>query len=63
MSPYRLVFKKPCHLPIEIEHKSYSVVKQCNPDYELAEKERKLLLQELEKIRLEAYDNSIIYKS
>jgi len=37
-------------------------MKQCNLDYELAGKEHKLQLQELEEICLEAYDNSVIYK-
>lgn len=31
-------------------------------DYSLAGRERKLQLQELEELRLEAYDNSVIYK-
>ncbi|XP_006582611.1 uncharacterized protein [Glycine max] len=57
-----VVFGKACHLPVEIEYCTYWAVKGCNMAFDEAGMERKLQLQELEEIRLEAYEKSKIYK-
>ena len=55
MSPYRLVYGKACHLPMEIEYKAWSAIKKLNLDLGRADLKRFLDLNELEKLRNDAY--------
>ena len=36
MSPYRLVFGKPCHLPLELEYKTMWAIEKLNFDFKAA---------------------------
>ena len=62
MSPYRIVFRKPCHLPLELGYKAMWAIKKLNCDFQAAKEERLLKMNELEELRNEAYDNARIYK-
>ncbi|GJS18178.1 reverse transcriptase domain-containing protein [Tanacetum coccineum] len=61
-TPYKLVYGKSCHLPIELEHKAYWALKYANFDLKIADDHRKLQLNELNELRDQAYENSLIYK-
>nr|GEX97450.1 reverse transcriptase domain-containing protein [Tanacetum cinerariifolium] len=61
-TPYKLVYGKYCHLPIELEHKVYWALKHVKFDLKTMGDHRKLQLNELNELRDQAYKNSLIYK-
>nr|GEX64849.1 reverse transcriptase domain-containing protein [Tanacetum cinerariifolium] len=61
-TPYKLVYRKACHLPIELEHKAYWALKHANFDLQTAGDHRKVQLNELNELRDQAYENYLIYK-
>ena len=61
MFPFRIVYGKACHLPVELEHRSYAT-QMLNIDNKVAGLKRMLHLSELDEFHNEAYENARIHK-
>nr|GEW66647.1 reverse transcriptase domain-containing protein [Tanacetum cinerariifolium] len=59
-TPYKLVYGKACNLPIKLEHKAYWSLKHANFDLQTVGDHRKVQLNELNELRDQAYENSLI---
>ncbi|GKA19782.1 reverse transcriptase domain-containing protein [Tanacetum coccineum] len=60
-TPYKLVYGKACHLPIELEHKAYWALKHTNFDIKTAGDHKKVQLNELNELCDHAYEIYLIY--
>nr|GEV99276.1 hypothetical protein [Tanacetum cinerariifolium] len=61
-TPYKLVYGKACHLPIELTHKAYWALKHANFDLQTTGDLKKVQPNELNELHDQAYENSLIYK-
>nr|GEV83763.1 reverse transcriptase domain-containing protein [Tanacetum cinerariifolium] len=61
-TPYKLVYGKACHLPIELEHKAYQALKHANFDLKTTGDHKKVQINELNELHDQSYENSLIYK-
>jgi hypothetical protein len=62
MMPYKMVYGKACHLPLEPEHKAYWAIKHLNFDLKEAGEKHLLEMQAMDQFRNEAYESAHLLK-
>jgi hypothetical protein len=62
MTPCQLVYRKTCHLPIQLEHKAFWAINKWNMDLKAAGTKMKIQIAELVEWREKAYHSAKLYK-
>ena len=62
MSPYKMVYGKACHLPLELGHKAYWAIEELNYDFKLANENRLFDISSLDEWRTQAYETANLFE-
>ena len=62
MTPYKMVYGKACHLPLQLEHKAYWAIEELNYDFKLVGEKRLFDISSLDEWRTQAYENAKLFK-
>nr|GEW63861.1 reverse transcriptase domain-containing protein [Tanacetum cinerariifolium] len=62
-TPYKLVYGKSCHLPIELEHKAYWALKHANFDLKTEERTKKLHDSKIKNLIFNVGDQVLLFNS